>query len=296
MAFKDYLPVSPSIAELFGKLHGLFNPIPTLEPAFEGVPNKPKINFAVDACSGSCSGSCSAYCAGSCNGSCKGKCSDSCKGSCRGGCVGKCSGACVGTCKSDCKDTCNGSCLGTCIGYCTNYCKTYCQTYCQYQQTWSQNDHNTSPSGAGTVFTWSVPPYEGNTIIIPADDWNDLASYIEAAGPYCGGSVSLQRAVQGNPITAIIWNNLNEGLATIRQRATDEKQKDRDLIKASEVQELQDAYNRAQFLSSLPQNNGSTPYMCCQTGMYPHDTHVVTHSVCSNGQNGNPKYGIDYGM
>lgn len=208
-----------------------------------------------------------------CEGNCSGSCSGGCSGSCSGTCDGTCDGGCYGSCSSSCDGTCVGNCSGNCAGTCTDGCETYCaedgQTFCDYEQTFSENDGDNPPTGAGTTFTWSTTVAADATIDIRASDWNTLASYVEAASVYCGENTitSLRRAAAYDPITASIFNNLNSGIASINSsHAVGSKTADVDLIRASEINALATSYNEAQINEGLPETDGTVSGLCCQLG------------------------------
>lgn len=257
-AMSDYIPISEYLAAEIGTQSGLSGKSRILT-------SNPDNGIALAAetggstCSG-CETSCSGGCKGTCSGTCSGSCRGTCSGSCKSGCYGSCKSTCTGTCVGDC----TGNCAGTCTGGCETYCADYCQTYCQYDQTYSTNDGPNNPGG--NVFTWSTTIAAGETIIIKASDWNQLASYVEDAAPYCyGSSISLSRASAPDPITAVIFNNLDGGIGKINV-SVGTKYADIDLIKASEIQALADNYNEASMISTLPPTDGLTSGKCCQIG------------------------------
>ncbi len=227
-----------------------------------------------DDCTGKCQGLCTDVCTGcknSCKGSCENKCGDGCKGNCgntcnkgcalicstnctgncSGGCKGTCSGTCKGGCNKDCSDactancslTCNTACKGNCCNGCSTGCKgkcqTRCQTYCKNQQIYSEN--------IGSKFSWRKTPTKDNIIEIWAEDWNTLASYVEAAAPYCienGGTVSITSVNPNNEIYASDFNSLDEGIGKINKRVG-EKTAKIDYLYASDFQGLANNYNSA---------------------------------------------------
>lgn len=227
-----------------------------------------------DDCTGKCQGLCTDVCTGcknSCKGSCENKCGDGCKGNCgntcnkgcalicstnctgncSGGCKGTCSGTCKGGCNKDCSDactancslTCNTACKGNCCNGCSTGCKgkcqTRCQTYCKNQQIYSEN--------IGSKFSWRKTPIKDNIIEIWAEDWNTLASYVEAAAPYCienGGTVSITSVNPNNEIYASDFNSLDEGIGKINKRVG-EKTAKIDYLYASDFQSLANNYNTA---------------------------------------------------
>lgn len=255
----DYIPISEFLAAEVGTQSGLSGKsrIITSDGGNNGIALAAATGGST--CSG-CETSCSGGCKGTCSGTCDGGCKGTCSGSCSGGCYGSCKSSCTGTCVGDCA----GNCAGTCTGGCETYCAGYCQTYCQYNQTYSTNNGVNNPGGS--VFTWSTTIKEGETIIIKASDWNQLASYVEDAAPYCcSSSISLSRATANAPITAVIFNNLDGGIGKINV-SVGTKYADIDLIKASEIQALADNYNDASMTNTLPSTNGLTSGKCCQKG------------------------------
>ena len=259
--FNNYMPISNYLAGEVGSIAG---------KADNAAISRGGISLLADDgsggnCTTNCQTACTGGCSGSCSGTCSGTCSGGCKGSCKAACADNCSGGCSGHCSGTCSNTCSNNCSGTCSGGCETYCAGgLCQSYCQYQQTYSKNHGRNNPGGE--IFTWSTDISQGATINIKASDWNTLASYIEDAAPYCSKkSITLSRVKTDDPITAAIFNNIGSGLATIGQ-SVQNKTKDVDLIKASEISALATKYNAALIDSSLPSKQGEYSGRCCQLG------------------------------
>lgn len=191
-------------------------------------------------CTKSCGSTCNKGCALICSTNCTGTCSDTCKGTCSGTCKGGCNKNCSDACTADCSLTCNTTCKGNCCNGCSTGCKgkclTRCQTYCQNQQIYSEN--------IGSKFSWRKTPTEDNIIEIWAEDWNTLASYVEAAGPYCGGAISITSVNPNDEIYASDFNSLDEGIGKINKRVG-EKIAKVDYLYASDFQGLANNYNTA---------------------------------------------------
>lgn len=192
-------------------------------------------------CTKSCGTTCNKGCALTCSTNCTGTCSDTCKGTCSGTCRGGCNKQCTDTCTANCSLTCNTTCKGNCYGGCSTGCKgkclTKCQTYCQNQQIYSEN--------IGSKFSWRKTPTKDNIIEIWAEDWNTLASYVEAAGPYCGGgTISITSVNPDEEIYASDFNSLDAGIGKINKRVG-EKTAKIDYLYASDFQGLANNYNTA---------------------------------------------------
>lgn len=188
-------------------------------------------------CTKSCGNTCNKGCALTCSTNCTGTCKGTCSGTCRGGCNKQCTDACTANCSLTCNTTCKGNCYGGCSTGCKGKCQTKCQTYCQNQQIYSEN--------IGSKFSWRKTPTKDNIIEIWAEDWNTLASYVEAAGPYCGGgAISITSVNPNEEIYASDFNSLDEGIGKINKRVG-EKTAKIDYLYASDFQGLANNYNTA---------------------------------------------------
>lgn len=198
-------------------------------------------NKCGDGCKGNCGNTCNKGCALICSTNCTGSCSSGCKGTCSGTCKGGCNKNCSDACTADCSLTCNTTCKGNCCNGCSTGCKgkcqTRCQTYCKNQQIYSEN--------IGSKFSWRKTPTKDNIIEIWAEDWNTLASYVEAAGPYCGGgAISITSVNPNDEIYASDFNSLDEGIGKINKRVG-EKIAKIDYLYASDFEGLANNYNTA---------------------------------------------------
>lgn len=283
MALKDYIPISIQASEWLGEFLKKYRP---LKPQYALVESlKGNYVFMAPDPGGGGGATCSGNCTTGCTGTCTANCASDCTGGCKTGCKGSCKSSCSGYCTNGCKDGCTGSCSSTCTNDCTktcqaNYCESYCQTcqtFCEYAQVFSQNNGPNKGTGMGKKFTWNRTYKSGDKIIIEATKWDELAGYINNAQIYCGSGEStdvIDDRVEGDVISAAIWNNLNSGLAKINTAVSFVNQNGNvDKIKAAEVTALADKYNDAKINTSLPVNEGGkTEKLCCQKGMSAKET------------------------
>ena len=202
---------------------------------------------------GNCESACQ-NCEGYCSGTCKGV---ACQTTCTGSCSGGCKTGCYASCKADCSGTCVGNCTDSCSGTCTSGCETYCandcQTYCEHEQIYSQNTGKNNPGGK--IFTWDSSVFKWQTIYLSAEEWNRLASYVEAAMKYCATtSTKITRVNSKDPIYASYYNSMNIGVNTIGSSGESSKTSNVDFITASNINALKDGYNDAKILVTLPSN------------------------------------------